>query len=34
MRHRHILLLGLSLAFLPLPAMAEDEETVAPRAPG
>jgi predicted lipoprotein len=32
MRHRHILLLGLSLAFLSLPAMAEDEETIAPRA--
>ncbi|WP_426231105.1 imelysin family protein [Pararhizobium sp. DWP3-4] len=32
MRHRHILLLGLSLAFLSLPAMAEDEEAVAPRA--
>ncbi|WP_455273210.1 imelysin family protein [Rhizobium herbae] len=32
MRHRHILLLGLSLAFLPLSAMAEDEEAMAPRA--
>jgi predicted lipoprotein len=32
MRHRHILLLGLSLAFLPLSVMAEDEEAAAPRA--
>lgn len=32
MRFRHILLLGLSLAFLPLSAMAEDEEVAAPRA--
>lgn len=32
MRHRHILLLGLCLAFLSLPAMAEDEEAAAPRA--
>ncbi len=32
MRHRHILLLGLSLFFLPLSAMAEDEEAAAPRA--
>ncbi len=32
MRHRHILLLGLSLAFLPFSAMAEDEEAAAPRA--
>ncbi|KQV42185.1 imelysin family protein [Rhizobium sp. Root1204] len=32
MRPRHILLLGLSLFFLPLSAMAEDEEAAAPRA--
>ncbi|MDW5318168.1 imelysin family protein [Rhizobium sp. PL01] len=32
MRYRHILLLGLSLAFLPVSALAEDEEAVAPRA--
>ncbi|MCV9999109.1 hypothetical protein OE766_12690 [Pararhizobium sp. YC-54] len=32
MRHRHTLLLGLCLAFLSLPAMAEDEEATAPRA--
>lgn len=30
MRHRHILLLGLSLAFLPLPAMAQDSEEISP----
>jgi predicted lipoprotein len=32
MRYRHILLLGLSLAFLPVSALAEDEEAAAPRA--
>jgi predicted lipoprotein len=30
MRHRHILLLGLSLAFLPMPAMAQDSEEISP----
>ncbi len=30
MRHRHILFLGLGLAFLPLPALAQDSDEISP----